>query len=155
MQQKQTGIKLVCDIDQVFPVPEVSIYRIAKLDGSHPDKLAKLDTKIERDMGSGLFHVQVTSILDDEELQAKYGPEEQLYFECLIALTNLELSRYADNKRSIVYSTSALGESAKFDRVENSAAAAVGVTLKLIQTLAVSHVILIATLRGYLLNHHF
>lgn len=102
-KQQQNGVKLVCDIDQVFPVPEVSIYRIAKLDGSHPDKLAKLDTKIERDLHTGLFHVQVTSILDDDELQMKYGLNEPVYFECLIALTNLELSKYADNKRSIIY----------------------------------------------------
>lgn len=102
-QNKQNGVKLVCDIDQVFPVPEVSIYRLAKLDGSHPDKLAKLDTRIERNSANGLYHVQVTSILEDDELQMKYGLNEPVYFECLIALTNLELSKYADNKRSIVY----------------------------------------------------
>lgn len=99
----QQGVKLVCDIDQVFPVPEVSIYRLAKPDGSHPDKLAKLDTKIERNLATGLYHVQVTSVLEDDELQMKYGLNEPVYFECLIALTNLELSKYADNKRSIVY----------------------------------------------------
>ena len=125
----QFGLKLVCDIDQVFPVPEVSIYRLAKLDGSHPDKLAKLETKIERDVRSGLFHVQVTSILDDQELLQMRNPkqissswpgwsaasntqtsqtlaqndEQPIYFECLISLTNLELSKYADNKRSIIY----------------------------------------------------
>lgn len=97
------GVKLVCDIDQVFPVPEVSIYRLAKLDGSHPDKLAKLDTRIERNPLNGLYHVQVISVLEDDELQMKYGLSEPVYFECLIALTNLELSKYADNKRSIVY----------------------------------------------------
>lgn len=102
-QNKQNGIKLVCDIDQVFPVPEVSIYRLAKLDGSHPDKLAKLDTRIERNSSNGLYHVQVMSILEDDELQMKYGFNEPAYFECLITLTNLELSKYADNKRSIVY----------------------------------------------------
>lgn len=102
-QTKQNGVKLVCDIDQVFPVPEVSIYRLAKLDGSHPDKLAKLDTKIERNSVNGLYHVQVISILEDDELQMKYGFNEPVYFECLITLTNLELSKYADNKRSIVY----------------------------------------------------
>lgn len=101
--QQQNGVKLVCDIDQVFPVPEVSIYRLAKLDGSHPDKLAKLDTRIERNPLNGLFHVQVISVLEDDELQMKYGLNEPVYFECLIALTNLELSKYADNKRSIVY----------------------------------------------------
>lgn len=100
---KQNGVKLVCDIDQVFPVPEVSIYRLAKLDGSHPDKLAKLDTRIERNSANGLYHVQVISILEDDELQMKYGFNEPVYFECLITLTNLELSKYADNKRSIVY----------------------------------------------------
>lgn len=107
---KHLGLKLVCDIDQVFPVPEVSIYRLAKLDGSHPDKLAKLETRIERDVHTGLFHVQVTSILDDEELLTRRAPgqahstkDEPIYFECLIALTNLELSKYADNKRSIIY----------------------------------------------------
>lgn len=102
-QTKQNGVKLICDIDQVFPVPEVSIYRLAKLDGSHPDKLAKLDTKIERNSVNGLYHVQVISILEDDELQMKYGFNESVYFECLITLTNLELSKYADNKRSIVY----------------------------------------------------
>lgn len=128
-QKQQLGVKLVCDIDQVFPVPEVSIYRLARLDGSHPEKLPKLDTKIERDVHSGLFHVQVTSILDDDELQLishRYQQQQQqqqrfmmtnsaahnqqqepplgdVYFECLIALTNLELSKYADNKRSITY----------------------------------------------------
>lgn len=103
-QSKQAnGVKLVCDIDQVFPVPEVSIYRLAKLDGSHPDKLAKLDTRIERNPLNGLYHVQVISVLEDDELQMKYGLNEPVYFECLIALTNLELSKYADNKRSIVY----------------------------------------------------
>lgn len=84
-------------------MPEVSIYRLAKLDGSHPDKLAKLDTRIERDALTGLYHVQVTSLLEDDELSMKYGLKEPVYFECLIALTNLELSKYADNKRSIVY----------------------------------------------------
>lgn len=102
-KQHQQGVKLVCDIDQVFPVPQVSIYRLAKLDGSHPDKLAKLDTKIEINSTTGLYHVQVTSILEDDELQMKYGLNEPVYFECLIALTNLELSKYADNKRSILY----------------------------------------------------
>lgn len=102
-KQHQQGVKLVCDIDQVFPVPEVSIYRLAKLDGSHPDKLAKLDTKIERNSTTGLYHVQVTSVLEDDELQMKYGLNEPVYFECLIALTNLELSKYADNKRSLLY----------------------------------------------------
>jgi hypothetical protein len=122
-QQRQLGIKLVCDIDQVFPVPEVSIYRLARRDGSHPEKLAKLDTRIERDVSTGLFHVQVTSIIDDDELTAirqasgpyppassnssatasAAGAGDEMYFECLIALTNLELSKYADNKRSIIY----------------------------------------------------
>lgn len=106
---KRNGVKLVCDIDQVFPVPEVSIYRLAKLDGSHPDKLAKLDTRIERNPVSGLYHVQVISILEDDELQMKYGLNEPVYFECLIALTNLELSKYADNKRSIVYRPGKIG----------------------------------------------
>lgn len=101
--KQMNGVKLVCDIDQVFPVPEVSIYKLAKLDGSHPDKLAKLDTRVERHPITGLYHVQVISVLDDDELQMKYGYNEPVYFECLIALTNLELSKYADNKRSIVY----------------------------------------------------
>lgn len=102
-EKRLLGVKLVCDIDQVFPVPEVSIYRLGKLDGSHPDKLAKLDTRIDRNPLTGLYHVQVISLLDDNELQMKYGLNEPIYFECLIALTNLELSKYADNKRSIVY----------------------------------------------------
>jgi len=101
--KQQNGVKLVCDIDQVFPVPEVSIYRLGRLDGSNPEKLAKLDTRIERNSLTGLYHVQVISILEDDELQMKYGSDEPVYFECLIALTNLELSKYADNKRSIVY----------------------------------------------------
>lgn len=124
---RRLGLKLVCDIDQVFPVPEVSIFRLAgKLDGqAHPDKLAKLETRIERDPLTGLFHVQVTSVLDDDELQTirqnqlmmlamvaanasaggPAGPlaEPEIYFECLIALTNLELSRYADNRRTLIY----------------------------------------------------
>lgn len=127
--RQQLGVKLVCDIDQVFPVPEVSIYRLAKPDGSHPEKLAKLDTRIERDVHSGLFHVQVTSILDDDELQAiarqsswsssassfaasPQDPGGEIYFECLIALTNLELSKYADNKRSVIYRPGELRERA-------------------------------------------
>lgn len=65
-KHQPNGVKLVCDIDQVFPVPEVSIYRLAKLDGTHPDKLAKLDTRIERNPLTGLYHVQVISILDDD-----------------------------------------------------------------------------------------
>ena len=101
--QRQNGLKLICDIDQVFPVPEVSIYRLAKLDAAYPEKMAKLDTKIERDVNTGLFHIQVVSILDDDELKMKYGQNEPVYFECLIALTNLELNKYADNKRSIIY----------------------------------------------------
>lgn len=97
------GLKLVCDIDRVFPVPEVNIYSLAKLDGSHPEKLAIFDTRIERNRLNGLFHVQVISVIEDSELMAKYNPEEPIYFECLIALTNLELSKYADNKRSATY----------------------------------------------------
>lgn len=100
---KQNGIKLVCDIDQVFPVPEVSIYRLGKMDGSHPEKLAKLDTRIDRNESTGLYHVQVISLMEDDELLSRYGLNEPVYFECLIALTNLELSKYADNKRSVVY----------------------------------------------------
>lgn len=103
IKNKHNGVKLVCDIDQVFPVPEVSIYRLAKLDGSHPDKLAKFDTRIDRYAQSGLYHVQVISVLEDDEMQIKYGLNEPVYFECSIALTNLELSKYADNKRSLIY----------------------------------------------------
>lgn len=99
----ENRVKLVCDIDQVFPVPEVSLYRLAKLDGSHPDKLSKLETLIEKNPLNGLYHVQVISILEDDELQMKYGLNEPVYFECLIALTNLELNKYADNKRSVLY----------------------------------------------------
>lgn len=102
-QARQNGVKLICDIDQVFPVPEVSIYRLGKVDGSHPEKLAKLDTRIERNELNGLYHVQVISLMEDDELQVKYGSNEPVYFECLIALTNLELSKYADNKRSVIY----------------------------------------------------
>lgn len=102
-RQQANGVKLVCDIDQVFPVPEVSLYRLAKLDGSNPDKLSKLDTRIERNPLNGLYRVQVISVLEDDELQMKYGSNEPVYFECLIALTNLELSKYADNKRSAIY----------------------------------------------------
>lgn len=99
----QSGLKLVCDIDQVFPIPEVNMYSLAKADGSHPEKLSILDTRIERNPQNGLFHVQVISILDVDEILRRYGPEMPIYFECLIALTNFELSRYADNKRSAIY----------------------------------------------------
>lgn len=120
-EKKLLGVKLVCDIDQVFPVPEVSIYRLGKLDGSHPDKLAKLDTRIDRNPTTGLYHVQVISLLDDNELQMKYGLNEPIYFECLIALTNLELGKYADNKRSIVYIPGKyLVKNKTFDNLSNS-----------------------------------
>lgn len=102
-QAANNGIKLVCDIDQVFPIPEVNMYSLAKADGSHPEKLAILDTRIERNPQNGLFHVQVISILEVDEILRKYGPEMPIYFECLIALTNFELSRYADYKRSAIY----------------------------------------------------
>lgn len=102
------GVKLVCDIDQIFPVPEVSIYRLAKpFNGSHPDKLTKSETRIEKNPLNGLYHIQVISVLLDEEIETKYGFNEPVYFECLIGLTNLELSKYSDNKRSLVYRPSA------------------------------------------------
>lgn len=105
---RSNAIKLVCDIDQVFPVPDVAIYRMAKAEGSFADKLAKLDTRIERNQTTGLFRVQVTSVVEDAELAQRMRllgshPEEPVYFECLIGLGNLELGKYADNKRSIVY----------------------------------------------------
>lgn len=123
---RRFGLKLVCDIDQVFPVPEVSIFRLAKLDGPQAEKLPKLDTRIERDVHTGLFRIQVTSVLDDDELQVirqnqlmammssssslnsttsslQTNSEAEIYFECLIALTNLELSRYVENRRTLIY----------------------------------------------------
>lgn len=113
---RYSGVKLVCDIDQIFPVPEVSIYRLATTSGSgstvnasyHPmDKLTKSETRIEKNPLNGLYHIQVISVLLDDEIELKYGSNEPVYFECLIGLTNLELSKYSDNKRSLVYRPSA------------------------------------------------
>ncbi|KAG9509741.1 hypothetical protein GZH46_01727 [Fragariocoptes setiger] len=101
-KQASVGARLTCDIDDVFPVPEVSIYRLAKLDGSYPEKLAKFETKIDKDNVTGSYHVQVTSIIDDQDLIRKYGQQQTSYFQCLIALPNLESTRY-DSKRTIVY----------------------------------------------------
>lgn len=125
------GALLVCDIDQVYPMPEVSIYRLGKAaNGAHPvPSLLKLDTRVERvrsitgtpsNVGGGqrqqqqqqigsAYHVQVTSFVDDDELIARYG-QGPSYFECLITLPNLESIRY-DSKRTIVYSP---GKSAIF-----------------------------------------
>lgn len=123
-----SGARLVCDIDQVYPMPEVSIYRLGKANGAHPEpSLLKLDTRVERvrsmapspasnlagagnlkgqitpsgGAAAGAYHVQVTSFVDDDELIARYG-QGPSYFECLITLPNLESTRY-DSKRTIVY----------------------------------------------------
>lgn len=108
---RYSGVKLICDIDQIFPVPEVSIYRLAIGQSSSNgtshvppmDKLTKSETRIEKNPITGLYHIQVISVLLDDEIDSKYGSNELVYFECLIGLTNLELSKYSDNKRSLVY----------------------------------------------------
>lgn len=108
-------VKLICDIDLIFPVPEVNIYKLTELGRV---KLAKSDTKVEQRLfddnsrqlqankSALLYHLQVVSFVDEAELQSEPNSDKPTYFECAISLASVELSRYADSKRTLVYKPS-------------------------------------------------
>lgn len=100
------SVKLICDIDMVFPQPEVSIYKLSvdSRGNKKSQKLERAENKLELREPSGLYHVQVISVLDESQLL-----QRQVYFECVFSLPSSDTqSLPSDSKRTLIYSKSLL-----------------------------------------------
>lgn len=92
------GTILTCDIRDVYPIPEVTLYRISS-DGSHPHPLTVFDSQIQI-APSRAYNVKVRSSITDLELIKRFGDQPSI-FECLVSL-QLSNRRY-EQKKNINY----------------------------------------------------
>ncbi|RWS15972.1 hypothetical protein B4U79_02721 [Dinothrombium tinctorium] len=82
-QRNRAGATLMCDISQVYPIPEVTIYRVDS-DGTNPFIL-HVDNEIER-ISTHSYNVRVSSTVNDYELVNRFGKRQPSIFECLVTL---------------------------------------------------------------------
>ncbi|XP_074600330.1 uncharacterized protein LOC141854520 isoform X1 [Brevipalpus obovatus] len=79
-----TSNLLRCDTMNVYPRPEVTIYRISDDKGTDPSPLPVVDTREER-TPEGAYNVRTISSINNEELIRKFGHKPSI-FECLVIL---------------------------------------------------------------------
>jgi len=85
---KSPSAILRCDINEVFPIPEVILYRVGNADETNPSLLSLIDSPEEPSVSrnsKGAFNVKVKAIINDTELVQKFGSQPSI-FECLVTL---------------------------------------------------------------------
>ncbi len=88
--------ELFCKVTDVYPMPELSIYRVAP-DGSHPRTL-DIIRKEAKTSSNGAYNASVSVFINDRELIEKYGNEPSV-FECLVVLNEIN----HENRKRITY----------------------------------------------------
>ncbi|CAG2162985.1 unnamed protein product [Oppiella nova] len=96
-----TSATLSCQVRDVFPVPEMTIYRVSD-DDSKTQVLTEIVQKIDRN-ANGAYNVTITSDIRDYELIETYGSHRSNY-ECLLLLPDGSKNNYQRKKR-ITYLT--------------------------------------------------
>ncbi|RWS28067.1 hypothetical protein B4U80_03574 [Leptotrombidium deliense] len=81
-QQTSPGALLMCDIKEVYPSPDVTIYRVDS-DGSNPFLLDVHRT--EQVLQQNLLRVLVTVNVNDVQLLERFGGQPSI-FECLVTI---------------------------------------------------------------------
>lgn len=76
---------LRCDINSVYPVPEVITYRVSDEKGTNPSPLPVVDTRSERTPDNAYNIRTISSVNGDDDLVRKYGHKPSIY-ECLVTL---------------------------------------------------------------------
>lgn len=76
---------LRCDINGVYPMPEVITYRVSDEKGTNPSALPVVDYKSEQTSDSAFNIRTISSINVDNDLLRKYGHKPSIY-ECLVTL---------------------------------------------------------------------
>ena len=92
---------LRCQVTDVYPVPEMTIYRINEENNS-PQVLNEVQQKIDRNP-NGSFNVTISSEIKDYELLNTYGSQPNNY-ECLLIVFDGTKTNFMRKKR-ITYLT--------------------------------------------------
>lgn len=98
---RPTNAQLVCQVADVYPVPEMVIYRVSD-DDSKTEVLTEIDQKAVRN-DNGAYNVTLTSDIRDYELVENYGSHRGNY-ECLLIQADGSKNNYQRKKR-ITYLT--------------------------------------------------
>ena len=98
---RPTNAQLVCQVSDVYPVPEMIIYRVSD-DDTKTEVLTEIDQKAVRN-ANGAYNVTLTSDIIDYELVENYGSHRGNY-ECLLIQADGSKSNYQRKKR-ITYLT--------------------------------------------------
>lgn len=86
LQYSSSSSELFCKVNNVYPLPELTIYRVAQ-DGSHPRTL-DIYRKEFKPTSNGAYNASVSVFINDRELIQKYGNEPSI-FECLVVLNEI------------------------------------------------------------------
>ena len=92
---------LTCEVSDVFPLPEITMYRLSNDQSENPQVLPQIDQIINRNTHSGSYNVSVISEIRDHELKDKYSSDSHV-FECFMIL-NDGTSKQFQQKKQIIY----------------------------------------------------
>ncbi|CAG2164911.1 unnamed protein product [Oppiella nova] len=80
--------ELLCKVSEVYPIPELTIYRVAQ-DGSSPRSLdIYRPVQSNQQTMSGAWNSSVSVYINDRDLIEKYGNEASI-FECLVVFNEI------------------------------------------------------------------
>lgn len=94
-----SSTKLTCQVIDVYPVPEMTIYRVGSKDGSRPQTLDVIESDVQRASNNGAYNVSISGFVYDNDLIEKYGNQPSI-FECLVVFPGIKY----ENRARITYS---------------------------------------------------
>ncbi|XP_054152875.1 uncharacterized protein LOC128951650, partial [Oppia nitens] len=102
MEWQPSSAQLSCQVSDVFPVPEMTIYRVSDGGDSKVQVLTEIEQRVDRN-ANGAYNVTITSDLRDYQLVQQYGSHRNNY-ECLLLLADGSKNNFQRKKR-ITYLT--------------------------------------------------